>query len=298
MRLFPTGLMALLVCLAAVLPAEDAPPVVEASPGVGIPVEAAPQEGALPETYLLFPGDRILIDVYGHADLQVDARVPAGGEITFPLIGTVGKVAGRSPEVVAAEIRDRLADGFIRDPSVQIQVREYGPRMVWVIGAVKIPGAVKLDPLRRSSAIQAIGAAGGFDEDADRGSAQVVRDQADKPGGKVAIPLPAVDAPEADVELKHGDVVVVPRADRIFVLGQVQYPRAVPLPTREVLTVSKAISLAGGFNRFAKDTRVQLVRRGEQPRVVDVQAVLAGKADAEDPELKAGDTVFVPESRF
>lgn len=295
---FPSVLMVLMACFATILPAEETPPVAEAAPMAGTAVEVAPQSEVPPETYVLFPGDRILIDVYGHTDLQVDARVPAGGEITFPLIGTVGKVAGRSPEAVASEIRDRLADGYIRDPSVQIQVREYGPRTVWVIGAVKIPGTVKLDPLRRSSALQAIGAAGGFDEDADRGSAQVVRDQSDRPGGKVAIPLPAVDAPEADVELRHGDVVVVPRADRIFVLGQVQYPRAVPLPTREVLTVSKAISLAGGFNRFAKDTRVQLVRRGEQPRVVDIQAVLAGKAGAEDPELKAGDTVFVPESRF
>jgi protein involved in polysaccharide export with SLBB domain len=70
----------------------------------------------------------------------------------------------------------------------------------------------------------------------------------------------------------------------------------VPVPADEHLTVSKAISLAGGFGRFARETSVQLVRRGEQPVVVDVQAVLAGRA--EDPVLRAGDTVFVPESRF
>jgi len=82
------------------------------------------------------------------------------------------------------------------------------------------------------------------------------------------------------------------------VLGQVQYPRAVPIPAREVLTVSKAISLAGGFGRFAKDSRVQLLRRGAQPATVDVRAVLASEAGASDPELRAGDTIFVPESRF
>jgi protein involved in polysaccharide export with SLBB domain len=248
--------------------------------------------------YRLFPGDLLRIEVYGHDDLAVEARVPPGGEITFPLIGGLAKVAGRSPEALASEIRSRLADGFIRDPSVTVQVREYGVRSASVVGAVKTPGAIRLDPLRSTGALQAIGAAGGFDEDADRGAAQVLREDPAKPGAKLALAVPPPDAAQSDVDLQHGDLIVVPRADRIFVLGQVQYPRAVPLPAREVLTVSKAISLAGGFGRFSRDDKVQLLRRGAQPQTVDVRAVLAGSADAADPELRAGDTVFVPESRF
>lgn len=248
--------------------------------------------------YRLFPGDLIHIEVFGHPDLEVDARVPAGGEITYPLIGALAEVAGRTPEALAAEITRRLADGYIRNPSVTVQVREYGARTAWVVGAVKTAGQVKLDPLRATTALQAIGAAGGFDEDADRSAAQVMRDDPAKPGIKAALSVPAIDAPQQDVELQHGDVVVVPRADRIFVLGQVQYPRAVPIPAREALTVSKAISLAGGFGRFAKTSKVQIVRRDTQPITVDVGAVLGGEAGASDPALRAGDTVFVPESRF
>ncbi len=248
--------------------------------------------------YHLFPGDLIRIEVYGHADLQVDARVPAGGETTFPLIGNLAGVAGRTPEALAAEIGNRLADGYIRNPSVTVQVREYGPRNVSVVGAVRAPGVVKLDPVQPSSAMQAIGAAGGLDEDADRSAAQVIRDDRLHPGNKISLPLPNGDAAQPDLLLEHGDLVVVPRADRIFVLGQVAYPRAVPLPTRERLTVSKAISLGGGFGRYARERAVQLVRRGEQPVTVDVRAVLDGSRDATDPELRAGDTVFVPESRF
>jgi polysaccharide export outer membrane protein len=248
--------------------------------------------------YRLFPGDLIRIEVFGHTDLLVDARVPAGGEITFPLIGALTGVAGRSPEALAGEVTTRLADGYIRNPSVTVQVREYGPRTAWIVGAVRTPGPVKLDPLRPSTAAQAIGAAGGFDDDADRTSAVVVRDDPAAAGQKTAIPIPAGDVPQNDVELSHGDLVVVPRSDRIFVLGQVQYPRAVPIPARETLTVSKAVSLAGGFGRYARENRVQLVRRGAAPVVVDVRAVLDGTSGAADPELKAGDTVFVPESRF
>lgn len=253
--------------------------------------------GAADTAYRLFPGDLIRIDVFGHADLQVDARVPAGGEITYPLIGSLAAVAGRSPEALAAEITRRLADGYIREPSVTVQVREYGARAAWVIGAVKTPGSVRLDPLQPSSALQAIGACGGFDEDADRGSAVVVRPDPER-GGSTSLPLPAPGAAEPDLRLQHGDVVVVPRADRVFVLGQVQAPRAIPLPAHERLTVSKAISLAGGFGRFARESHVQLVRARQQPVVIDVRAVLDGRSGAADPELQAGDTVFIPESRF
>lgn len=265
---------------------------------LAVAAEPAAPAPAAASGYVLFPGDEIHISVFGHDDLKVDARVPPSGEVTFPLIGAVANIAGRTPEQVAGEITTRLADGYIRNPSVQVQVIEYGPRNVSVIGAVKTPGQVKLDPLRPTSALQAIGVAGGFDEDADRGGSQVVRDDPAKPGSKVTIPLPATPAPDTDVTLTHGDVIVVPRADRIYVLGQVQYPRPVPIPSHELVTVSKAISFAGGFGRFAKDSKVQLIRRGAQPQVVDVRAVLDGSPGAKDPEVRAGDTVFVPESRF
>jgi len=248
--------------------------------------------------YRLFPGDLVRIEVFGHADLQIEARIPNGGDINFPLIGILAQVAGKSPETLAAEITARLADGYIRNPSVTVQVREYGPRHAWVVGAVKGAGQIKLDPLRTTTAQQAIGAAGGIDEDADRAGTMVMRDDPAKPGTKLAIPVETPEAAKADVLLEHGDVIVVPRADRVYVLGQVQYPRAVPLPSNDVLTVSKAISIAGGFGRFAKDNKVQLVRRGSQPQTIDVRAVLAGEKDAVDPLLKAGDTLFVPESRF
>lgn len=248
--------------------------------------------------YRLFAGDLIHIEVFGHPDLMVEARVPANGEVTYPLIGTLTKVAGRTPDALAGELTTRLADGYIRNPSVTVQVRAYGPRTVWIMGAVKGPGAVQLDPLRPSSALQAIGAVGGFDDDADRGGTQVVRDDPAHPGAKLVIPLPGSEAAQQDVALLHGDVVLVPRADRIFVLGEVQTPRAVPVPARESLTVSKAVSLAGGFGRFAKESRVQLLRRGAEPQVIDVRAILDGRSDVSDPVLRAGDTVFVPESRF
>lgn len=264
---------------------------------VPAPSGASPILGT-PTDYRLFPGDLIRIEVFGHADLQVDARVPPQGEVSFPLIGAVTNLAGRAPEAVAGEIATRLADGYIRNPSVQVQVRDYGPRSVFVVGAVRTPGSVALDPLRPSTAMQAIASAGGLSEDADRAALHVLREDPQQPGTTIRIPIPNDETAVANLRLQHGDVLAVPRADRIFVLGQVHTPQAVPVTSREVLTVSKAISLAGGFARFAKDSRVQILRPGQAALTVDVRAVLDGAKDAADPQLQAGDTVFVPESRF
>jgi protein involved in polysaccharide export with SLBB domain len=75
-------------------------------------------------------------------------------------------------------------------------------------------------------------------------------------------------------------------------------PGAVNLPSQEVLTVSKAVSLAGGFSQYAKQGEVQLMHSGKRVQVVDVRAILTGDAKVQDPVLEPGDTVFVPESRF
>jgi polysaccharide export outer membrane protein len=248
--------------------------------------------------YRLIPGDLLRVTVLGEAELSVELRVPAEGQVTYPLIGRLAVLAGRSPEAVRVEIHDRLADGYLRQPDVNVMVLEFAASSAWVIGAVTKPGAVRLDPQRPTTAAQALGEAGGMTEDADRLNARILRDDPDRPGGKRILPLPLSVLPDDDVVLVRGDVVVVPRRDRVFVLGQVLRPGAVPLPAREVLTVSRAVALVGGFDRFAKENNVHLLRAGQDPVVLDVRAVLEGDKDAIDPPLSAGDTVFVPESRF
>jgi polysaccharide export outer membrane protein len=245
----------------------------------------------------LAPGDLVAITVYDHPDLTTTLRVPAAGALDLPLIGAVDGVAGRTPDDLADEVRRRLADGYVRDPHVAATVTVYAPRNAYVLGAVARPAAVALDPFATTGALQAVAASGGFAADADRAAAQVVRD--DGRGGKTALRLPADEAAAlvGDVALEPGDLVIVPRLDRAFVTGQVAHPGPIELPSDEPLTVSKAISLAGGFDRFAKQATVQLIRPGQAARTIDVRAILSGKRQ-DDAVLKPGDLVFVPESRF
>lgn len=248
----------------------------------------------------LFPGDLIKIEVFDNPELTVTTRVPGNGTVTFPLIGELPPLAGTTAENLSREITRRLEDGYLRHAQVTVAVLEYGQRQAYVMGSVNRPGTVRIAPGQSLSALQAISDCGGFSEDAVRSATRLLReDPVDGTRTSLALEFSGDERDAGrDVPLRPGDVVVVRRADRVYVLGRVTRPGALNLPGNETVTVSKAISLAGGFDRFAKDSQVQLLREGGKTMVVDVEALLAGKPGIEDPPLKPGDTVFIPESRF
>lgn len=249
--------------------------------------------------YALYPGDLLHIAVYDHPDLATDVRLPADGMFSLPLIGEVGPMCGRPLTAVQTDIAKLLADGWIVNPVVTVAVTEFGPRRAYVLGEVKQPSDVSLDPLSPTTALEAISRAGGFTEVANRAGAVVVKRSPDSI--PVVLPIPAHDNPDAlakDVVLGPNDLCIVPRLDSIFILGQVKNPGAIPVPPDQELTASRAISLCGGFERYSRQDAVQILRPNAPVKVVDVRAVLEGKQGAVDAKLLPGDTVFVPETRF
>lgn len=267
---------------------------VETTPPAPVPVQAQPQTQAQPQPQpitaaRLIPGDLVRIEVFDNPDLSQSIRVPALGAAPFPLIGSIDNLAGRDTTAVSEELRRRLEDGYLRHAEVTVTVLEFAPRTAYVMGSVGRPGPVALASAGRTTALQAVGEAGGFSEDTDLHRIQLLHaDGSPATLGDTA----------AQAVLVPGDVVVVARYDRVYVLGRVQRPGPINLPSNEPISVSKAISLAGGFERFAKDGSVQLLRGDGTPVTVDVRAVLDGKRDVVDPVLKPGETVFVPQSRF
>jgi polysaccharide export outer membrane protein len=265
-----------------------------------LPSPTVPAAAVVPDAgYRLYPGDLLRIEVFDHPDLTTQLRVPVSGTSAYPLIGDIGTLANRPLSSLQAELRRRLEADYLQQAIITATIVEFGTRFAYVLGSVKKPDAVPLHPLRTTTAMQAIAQAGGFEEDANRATAQVVRDDPAQPGTKLALAIPATDkagALAADIPLLPGDVVIVPRLDRVYVIGKVTRPGAINLPSQEKLTVSKAISLAGGFDKFAVQDGVQLVRTGSVT-TIDVKGLLSGK-QLEDPVLTQGDTVYVPEARF
>jgi len=274
---------------------------VSVPPIAGAPTVPPPAVAAAPRDYTLYPGDLLKVEVFDHQDLTTTLRVPANGIVPFPLIGDITEVVGRSVGSFTGEVSKRLLEGFIRQAVVTATVIEFSPRFVYVMGNVAKPGGVPLSPFIQLTAMQSIGQAGGFLEDANRGGTLVIRDDPNQPGAKIGLAVPVTDKVDSlvgDVELKPNDIIIVPRLDRVYIIGHVGKPGAVNLPSQEVLTVSKAVSLAGGFTQYAKQGDVQLMRSGKRVQVVDVRAILTGDTKVLDPVLEPGDTVFVPESRF
>jgi polysaccharide biosynthesis/export protein len=107
--------------------------------------------------YQLDAGDRLRVVVYGQEGLTNTYAIDAGGSITMPLIGAV-PARGRTPAGLAAEIGSRLRNGYIRDPSVAVEIDSYRP--FFILGEVAAPGQYPYVP--NMSVESAVAIAGGF----------------------------------------------------------------------------------------------------------------------------------------
>src|SRR5260370_16841563 len=98
---------------------------------------AAPKPVAFDAAYHLDACDKLRVVVYGQEGLTNTYAIDAGGAITMPLIGPV-PARGRTPAGLAAEISAKLRRGFIRDPSVAVEIEAYRP--FFILGEVAPPG--------------------------------------------------------------------------------------------------------------------------------------------------------------
>ena len=130
-------------------------------------VVAAPVAYAEPvrydSSYHLDAGDKLRVVVYGQEGLTNTYAIDAGGSITLPLIGPV-PARGRTPAGLAAEISAKLRAGFIRDPSVAVEIEAYRP--FFILGEVAAPGQYPYVP--NMTVESAVAIAGGFSPRARR----------------------------------------------------------------------------------------------------------------------------------
>ena len=169
------GLRAAVFCLLAALAlsgcVHSSGPVATAQPQSSLddmayaptPVAYAPV--AYDTAYRLDAGDKLRIVVYGQEGLTNTYAIDAGGSITMPLIGPV-PARGRTPSGLAAEIAGKLRNGYIRDPSVAVEIESYRP--FFILGEVAAPGQYPYVP--NMSVESAVAIAGGFSPRARRDS--------------------------------------------------------------------------------------------------------------------------------
>jgi polysaccharide biosynthesis/export protein len=113
--------------------------------------------------YKLDAGDKLRVVVYGQEGLTNTYAIDAGGSITMPLIGQV-RARERTPALLAGEISAKLRHGYIREPSVAVEIESYRP--FFILGEVAAPGQYPYVP--NMTVESAVAIAGGFSPRAKR----------------------------------------------------------------------------------------------------------------------------------
>jgi protein involved in polysaccharide export with SLBB domain len=110
---------------------------------------------------VLHNNDLIRITVFQEDDLLTEARISKTGYIIFPLLGSV-RLAGKTIDQAAAEIRERLDKDYVIHPQVTVTVLEYAKQWVTVLGEVQKPGTIELPAEGNLDLLGAIALAGGY----------------------------------------------------------------------------------------------------------------------------------------
>ncbi len=248
--------------------------------------------------YVVGAQDVLTITVYDQEDLSGKFKVESDGSFSFPLIGRV-TAAGETLRTIEGDIRKRLSDGYIRNPQVTAAIETYQSQRIFIMGEVRAPGAYALTG--DMTVIEALSRAGSTTAAASD-EVMIVRPQSGKAAGGPLAPSDTENAEiirinvrelqegalSQNVSLRDGDTLVVPKAQAVYVFGQVRAPGA--YPADKGTTVLQALSLAGG-----------VTDRGSTSRLVIVRTV-----DGKKKELKAkltdivepGDTLIVKERFF
>ena len=239
--------------------------------------------------YRLGAGDAIRVVVFQNPDLATDTRVSEGGNITFPLLGTVA-IGGLTIDAAERRIAQGLRDGgFVRKAHVNIELQQVRGNQVSVLGQVNKPARFPLETFNtRVSDVLAM--AGGV---APQGADVVVlsgtRDG--KPFRK-EIDVPALYGAAAsadDMLVEGGDVLFVDRAPMFYIYGEAQRPGAYRV--ERGMTVQQALATGGGPTPRGTELWLRLHRRDKDGKVIRLSP------EWNDPILP-NDVLYVRESLF
>jgi polysaccharide export outer membrane protein len=227
-------------------------------PAPAAPEPQAAQPAVAPATvgdYEVGPGDVLEVTVYGNDDVSRIPVVQTNGSISMPLIGEV-QVAGLTVAEVQRKITNLLAKDYLVNPQVEVKVREYNSQFVSVVGEVNSPGR---KPLRgRTRLIDLLSEAGGFKPTASA-EVMVTRTDGDFGDGQKSITVrlsrsaspSGQDLVNLELPLKNGDIITAFPKAYVTVDGEVTRPGRYAIEAD--LTVTGAVSLAGGLTRFGSN---------------------------------------------
>jgi polysaccharide biosynthesis/export protein len=244
------------------------------------------------ESLLIGPGDLLQVDVMDTPEMQQQVRVTDAGTISLAYIGSV-RVSGQTPSAAAADIQKALVEKKIMwQPEVTVRVQEYATQDVSVLGQVHTPGTYPITTPQ--SVLKVLSLAGGLTEVADRhvmikrhGSSEESSYYVSNDPKEAMTDVPTVNP---------GDIVMVPRAAVVYVMGDVSRPGGYSISTNDShLTVLQVITMAGSANKTSVQSHVRLIRTTPHGQIeIPVRLDEIEKGKQEDLALQSNDILYVP----
>ncbi len=258
----------------------------------GVPCAAAQSTD-----YVVGPQDILTVTIWDQPDLSGKFGVDGDGTFSFPLIGRV-KAGGLTLPEIEKELKTRLMQGYFKNPQLSVAVEQFRSQRIFIVGEVRTPGTYPLTG--DMTLIEAFARAGSATKEA-AGQAVIVRAPAGRssqptlPGQESGSETVHISLKELEtgslsnnVALRDGDTIFVPRAETVYLFGQVKTPGAYPI--QKDTTVLQALSLAGGVSERGSTSRIRIVRLVDGTK----KELSAKLSDGVQP----GDTIIVLERYF
>lgn len=251
------------------------------APGTNVPV---------PSNYLIGPGDQLSVQLFGSQNRNLRLVVGRDGRVNFPELGPI-EVIGKTFDVVSSEIEARVARQII-GTQASVSMGNVRSIQVFIMGEVKKPGSYTVSGL--STVTSALYASGGIQPTGSMRDIQLKRQGATVRRLDLYDLLLRGDT-SSDVTLLPGDVIFIPPVGATATVdGEVKRPAIYELKGKTSL--SALIALAGGLTAEGDDSRISLVRYGQDRRRVAVNVSL-GTPEAKSSPIANGDLVRVARLR-
>jgi polysaccharide export outer membrane protein len=245
------------------------------------------------ESLVIGPADLLHVKVLEAPELEQSARVTDAGTLTLMIGGSV-KVAGLTPPEAAVVIESAMRQGqYILNPHVTVTIEQAATQNVTVLGQVHAPGSYPIGTPR--SVLDVLALAGGVTDLANR----QLTIQRHSTGERLSYVLSnnSNAALDGNIRIFPGDTVLVPKADVVYILGDVHKPGGFPMVTNDSkLSVLQAVSFAGGTAPNAVPAAARLIRKQPDGTYADIPLPLSDmqKGKKADLPLQADDIIYVP----
>ncbi|MEP7338952.1 MAG: SLBB domain-containing protein [Acidobacteriota bacterium] len=245
--------------------------------------------------YTLGEGDELSIEVWDHQELSGKHIIGPDGKISLPQAGPV-QLTGLSREAATQAVKAALSRYYL-DLAVSLRVDKYTSYRVFILGRVTNPGMLFFET--PPTLLEVIARAGGLPVGgAGAEKAALARVAIFRGRDKVVwIELKSLlngTNLALNIRLKRNDTVYLPDSDDqlVYVLGEVRTPGAYRLTPN--MAFLDALSLAGGPTKDAAESKLHIVRQGQEIEKDFSFKDLLKPGSKLNYSLNEGDIIYVP----